>query len=212
MFHSNEITLSFLLLKEGRATKDKLWPKNPLTVHVWAWISIWGLTAVCLFEGELDAPLCKSLTDLSCQSLWRCSQTVITLCRKMIQKNWWKILSRITMSTGSYSTWVSHLSKRCLLGGMSCQRQRISSLMGYCNSGKQWTSSSVQSISTTSMKLSRRSSSWKMMQLATECSKYNVLTRATVRITNNHIIDIWWKVLNGPQWQSLFSVSWPSLG
>ena len=47
----------FYCRKQGEPPKNKLRPKYPLKVHIWAGISIRGPTAVCIFEGRLNVPL-----------------------------------------------------------------------------------------------------------------------------------------------------------
>ena len=43
--------------KRGQKPRYKPHPKHPIKVHVWAGISGRGRTAVCIFEGKMNAPL-----------------------------------------------------------------------------------------------------------------------------------------------------------
>ena len=47
----------FCYRKEGEQPRPKPRPKHPIKVHLWAWISRKGATAVCVFEGIMAAPL-----------------------------------------------------------------------------------------------------------------------------------------------------------
>ncbi len=49
--------------KIGEPPRPKPRPKHPAKVHVWAGISLRGRTAVCIFEGIMDATLYTSILD-----------------------------------------------------------------------------------------------------------------------------------------------------
>lgn len=53
----------FCCRKRGEPPRNKPRPKHPLKVHIWAGISIRGPTAVCIFEGRLNAPLFVQILD-----------------------------------------------------------------------------------------------------------------------------------------------------
>ena len=52
--------------KEGEKPRLKPRPKHPTKVHIWGGISKRGATAVCIFEGTMDAVLfCEIFQDTS---------------------------------------------------------------------------------------------------------------------------------------------------
>ena len=53
----------FCCQKRGEPPRNKPRPKHPLKVHIWAGISTRGPTAVCIFEGRLNAPLFVQILD-----------------------------------------------------------------------------------------------------------------------------------------------------
>ena len=53
----------FCCRKKGEPPKNKPKPKHPVKVHIWAGISVRGPTAICVFEGKMNAPLFVQILD-----------------------------------------------------------------------------------------------------------------------------------------------------
>lgn len=62
LFKLNHIAV-FVAAKKGEPPKNKPRPKHSVKVHVWAGISIRGPTAVCIFEGRMNAILFIQILD-----------------------------------------------------------------------------------------------------------------------------------------------------
>ena len=59
----NTFLCRFCCRKRGEPPRNKPRPKHPLKIHIWAGISIPSATAVCIFEGRLNAPLFVQILD-----------------------------------------------------------------------------------------------------------------------------------------------------
>ena len=62
----------------------KLRPKHPTKVHVWAGISTWGATGVCIFDGTMDAPMYTGILEAYLLPFIR---DIDPICHRLMQDN-----------------------------------------------------------------------------------------------------------------------------